>query len=53
MANGNANRSLRRYWIGVLILIVIAWIVYALARGPSTPGPQTVGDSGAAPVVRQ
>jgi hypothetical protein len=53
MANGNAERSLHRYWIGALILIVIAWIVYAVARGPSTPAPHPVGDSGAAPVVRQ
>jgi len=53
MAKGNANRSLQRYWIAVLVLIVIAWIVYALARGLSTPAPHPVGDSGAAPVVRQ
>jgi hypothetical protein len=52
MADGNANRSLQRYWIGVLILIIIVWIVYALARGPATPGPHPVGQTGAAPVVR-
>ena len=53
MTNGSADRSQRRYWIGVLILIIIGWIVYAAARGLSTPGPHPVGDSGAAPVVRQ
>jgi hypothetical protein len=53
MANGNSNRSLRRYSIGALILIIIGWIVYAVARGPSTPAPHPVGDSTAAPVVRQ
>jgi hypothetical protein len=52
MANGNAERSMQRFWIGALILVVIAWIIYAVARGPSTPGPHPVGDSGAAPVVR-
>lgn len=53
MANGNSTRSLQRYSIGALILIIIGWIVYLMARGPSTPGPQPVGDTGAAPVVRQ
>ena len=53
MTNGSADRSQRRYWVGVLILIIIGWIVYAVAGGPSTPGPHPVGDSGAAPVVRQ
>jgi hypothetical protein len=33
----NALRSLKRVAIGALILIVIAWIIYALAGGPSAP----------------
>jgi hypothetical protein len=53
MANRNSTRSMQRYAIGALILIIIGWIVYVAARGPSTPGPHPVGDSGAAPVIRQ
>jgi hypothetical protein len=52
MANREPQRSLQRYWLGALILIIIAWIIYAAARGPSTPGPTPVQDSGAAPSVR-
>jgi len=33
----NGTRSLKRYSIGALILIVIAWIIYALAGGPTAP----------------
>jgi hypothetical protein len=52
MATRGPQRSLQRYWIAVLILILIAWIIYAAMRGPSTPGPAAVQDSGAAPTVR-
>jgi hypothetical protein len=52
MASRGPQRSLHRYWIGVLILIIIAWIIYAAARGTSTPGPAAVQDSDAAPSVR-
>jgi hypothetical protein len=41
-----------RYAIGALILIIIAWIVYAAGRGPSTPGPAAEQDGDAAPAVR-
>jgi hypothetical protein len=33
----NGPRSLKRYAIGALVLIVIAWLIYALAGGPSAP----------------
>jgi hypothetical protein len=51
MANRTPPPSLQRYWIWVLILIVLALIVYSAAGGPSTRRPHVVGDSGAAPVV--
>ena len=51
MANRTPPPSLLRYWIWALILIVLALIVYTAARGPSTPGPHVVEDSGGAPVV--
>jgi hypothetical protein len=49
MAQRQPPRSLQRYWIGVLVLIIIAWVVYAAARGTSTPGPAAVPDNDAAP----
>jgi hypothetical protein len=52
MANRDAPRGLFRYGVGVLILIVIALIVYALARGAATPGPRAVVDSTVVPKVR-
>jgi hypothetical protein len=52
MANRGPQRSLQRYWIAALILIIIAWIIYAAGRGTSTPGPAAVQDSDAAPTVR-
>ena len=52
MANRDAPRSLKWYAILVLAAIIVAWIIYAAARGPTTPGPQVTQDSGAAPVVR-
>jgi hypothetical protein len=39
MAEPNPPRSLKRVWIGMLILIVLVWIIYAVTGGPSTPGP--------------
>ena len=52
MANRDAPRGLFRYGVGVLILIVIALIVYAVARGAATPGPRAVVDSTVVPKVR-
>jgi hypothetical protein len=51
MANRTPLPSLQRYSIWALILIVLALIVYTVRRGPSTPGPHVVEDSGVAPVV--
>jgi hypothetical protein len=52
MDNRQAPRGLMRYAIGALVLIVLAWVIYAAKRGPSTPGPAAVQDSDAAPSVR-
>lgn len=52
MANRTPTRTLYRYWIAALLLIIIAWLVYTAGRGPSTPGPAAVQDSGVAPTVR-
>jgi hypothetical protein len=41
MAEPAAPRNLKRVWIGVLILVVVAWIVYAVSGGPSTPQAET------------
>jgi hypothetical protein len=41
MAEPGGPRSLKRVWIGVLILVVIAWIVYAMQGGTSTPRAET------------
>jgi hypothetical protein len=45
MAEPAPQRSLKRVWIWVLILIVVVWVVYALTGGPSTPSTETAGDS--------
>jgi hypothetical protein len=37
MTNPNAPRSLTRVWIGVLVIVVLALIVYAVTRRASTP----------------
>lgn len=52
MANRGAPRGLFRYGIGVLVLILIAWIIYAVAGGTTTPGPKPVLDSTVAPKVQ-
>lgn len=52
MANRGAPRGLFRYGIGVLVLILIAWIIYAVAGGTTTPGPKAVLDSTVAPKVQ-
>ncbi|HEX2637243.1 MAG TPA: hypothetical protein VHL81_08930 [Gemmatimonadales bacterium] len=52
MANRDAPRGLFRYGVGVLILIVIALIIYAVTRGAVTPGPRAVVDSTVVPKVR-
>jgi hypothetical protein len=41
MAEPAAPRNLRRVWIGVLVLVVLAWIIYAAKGGPSTPQSET------------
>ena len=41
MANTEEPRSLQRYWLGVLLLIVVAWIIYSLIGGPTPPEPGT------------
>jgi ABC-type transporter Mla subunit MlaD len=41
MAEPEAPRNLKRVWIGVLVLIVVAWIIYAATGGPSTPRTET------------
>jgi hypothetical protein len=36
-------RSLTRVWLGVLVIVILAWLVYALSGGPDTPdAPPTV-----------
>ncbi|HUR95673.1 MAG TPA: hypothetical protein VMY76_13905 [Gemmatimonadales bacterium] len=52
MANRHAPSGLKRYAIGALILILIAWALYAANRGPSTPGPAATQDGDAAPSIR-
>jgi hypothetical protein len=52
MANRGTPRGLFRYGVGALVLIIIAWIIYAVAGGTSTPGPDAVLDSTAAPKVQ-
>jgi hypothetical protein len=49
MADPGSQRSLTRVWILILAVIVVAWIVYALTGGPSTPPSQTGADSAATP----
>jgi hypothetical protein len=45
----NRPDSLKRYAIVALILIMIAWIIYALAGGPSAPERER----GASPPAQQ
>jgi uncharacterized membrane protein (DUF485 family) len=45
MADPGSQRSLTRVWILVLAVIVLAWVIYALAGGPSTPATRTGTDS--------
>ena len=40
MTDPNPPRSLKRVWIGALILVVIVWIIYTVTGGPSTPRPE-------------
>jgi hypothetical protein len=39
------QRSLKRVWIMALVLIIVIWVIYALAGGPSTPSTETAPDS--------
>jgi hypothetical protein len=41
MAEVGSPRNLKRVWIGVLVLVVVAWIIYAATGGPSTPQAET------------
>jgi hypothetical protein len=41
MAEPEAPRNLKRMSIGVLILVVVAWIIYAVSGGPKTPETET------------
>jgi hypothetical protein len=49
MSEPGSQQSLKRVWIWVLVLIIAAWVVYALMGGPSTPSSQTAADSVAEP----
>lgn len=44
MTNPNAPRSLTRVWIGVLAIVVLALILYAITR-PTTAPVETRTDS--------
>ena len=50
MADRDPWQSLTRYSIIALIVIIIAWIIYAVAGGLSTPGSRPDRDTIAAPV---
>jgi dipeptide/tripeptide permease len=45
MAEPASQRSLNRVWILVLVVIVLAWIIYALTGGTSPPKTTTGADS--------
>ena len=49
MADRDPWERLKRYSIGALIAIIIAWIIYALSGSLSTPGPRPERDSILAP----
>ena len=52
MADRDPWQSLRRYSIVALIVIIIAWIIYAVAGGLSTPGSRPDRDTIAAPLEK-
>jgi hypothetical protein len=52
MADRDPWQSLTRYSVVVLIVILVLWVVFAVTGGPSTPGPQPVGDTLEAPAVK-
>jgi hypothetical protein len=52
MAERDPWKSLTWYSIIVLVVILIVWIIYAVAGGPPTPGPRPDRDSLEAPVVK-
>jgi hypothetical protein len=41
MAEPAPQRNMKRVFIWILIIILVIWIVYALAGGPSTPTSET------------
>jgi hypothetical protein len=41
MAESEPTRNLKRVWIGLLIVVVVAWIIYAVSGGPKTPATET------------
>jgi hypothetical protein len=47
MAEPPPQRSLKRVWIWILVLIAVVWIVYALTGGTKTPSTSTTGGAAA------
>jgi hypothetical protein len=41
MTDPNPPKSLKRVWVGALILVIILWIIYAVAGGPAIPKSET------------
>ena len=52
MADRDAWRSLTRYSIIVLIVILTLWVISLVVGGPTSPAPQPKGDTVEAPVVK-
>lgn len=45
MAEPAPQRSLKKVWILVLVIIVVVWVIYAVTGGPSTPRTETAPDT--------
>jgi hypothetical protein len=41
MAEPAPQRSLKKIWILVLVIIVVVWVIYAATGGTSTPKAET------------
>ena len=52
MPDRHPRQSLTRYSVVALVVILLLWLIYTIAGGPSTPGPDPRADSTAAPVVK-